>query len=186
MYFLAVFFVSIGIFVTSFLTSISGVIGKSQYRIMKQNQNLVGREIVNHIKIGKGDNMNINTIEIDEIGFLEEASENAFPLELAGGVFYYEESLCVIKKINDNFIKTDISISEMDENNIRNTINSMFNYIVDDNNRKYEINMAKEDEEDLYNSEFFNTLETNTVFVISKKDEKVCFAGYHLCFHPDN
>ena len=55
------FFVSIFLFAGAFLSSVSSLTARQQYRLSKQNLNLTGRELVNHIS------MNLDgTVSLDE------------------------------------------------------------------------------------------------------------------------
>lgn len=165
------FFVSICMFSSLFVASANSLSEKQQSRIAKQNFNLSGRDIVNHI------NSDAELIKINEREYLNSIEKMIGKAKLIGGIFCYRDRLCVLKKEKEEK-EVIIDISLMNEFNKRNTINNLVNYLLEKEDIKADINMAVENEEDHLTETLFNKLEENTVFIIGKMGKNVILSGF--------
>ena len=86
------FFVSIFMFSSLFATSAEALAEKQKSRIIKQNINSAGRDILNYIKDDNGQ------IIIDEEAYLESIKSMNNTGKILGGIFYYNNCISVIKK----------------------------------------------------------------------------------------
>lgn len=169
------FFVAIFLFSTLFVSSVDVLLEKQHNRIAKQNLNLTGRDIVNHISYEEG------RLRINEKEYLDNISNIIGTGEIIGGIFYYNDSICVLKKNGEqNQIKIDSSL--MNDNNKRNTINYLVDYLIEKDNTKIEVNIAVENEEDYLSEILFNKLKENTVFIIGKLGKNVFLSGFVMDF----
>ena len=169
------FFVSIFLFAGAFLSSVSSLTARQQYRLSKQNLILTGRELVNHIS------MNLDgTVSLDEAAMLECVSELHFPGEILGGIFAYKNSMTVLKMDDGAIVKREFSTQSMREQNKINTVNNMLHFILDDRSEQMEINIASENSNDYLKGELFNKLAENTVFIIGHEKNMVFLSGFVL------
>ena len=158
-------------FSSLFVTSADSLLEKQQSRIVKQNFNLAGRDIVNYVK-GEDE-----TIKINEREYLSSVEKMIGGGKLIGGIFCYKDRICVVKQgAGEKEIIIDISL--MNDVNKRNTINNLVNYLLEKDNVKTDINIAVENEEDCLTESLFNKLAENTVFIIGKMGKNVILSGF--------
>ena len=169
------FFVSIFLFAGAFLSSVSSLTARQQYRLSKQNLNLTGRELINHISINLD-----GTICVDEAAMLECVSELHFPGKILGGIFAYKNRMAVLKMDDGAIVKREFSTQSMREQNKINTVNNMLRFILDDRSEGLEINIASEDSNDYLTGELFNKLEENTVFIVGYEKNMAFLSGFVL------
>ena len=168
------FFVSIFMFSSLFATSAEALAEKQKSRIIKQNINSAGRDILNYIKDDNGQ------IIIDEEAYLESIKSMNNTGKILGGIFYYNNCISVIKKEKNKYILKRVNAGQMNERNRLNTINSFLAFLCNEKEQKFFINISVENEEDYLTEEFFNNLEQNKVFIVTKTKKNIIVSGFEL------
>ncbi len=168
------FFVSVFLFAGVFVSSVVSLGEQQNYRILKQNLNLLGREVINHIE--KDPELGLR---IDEAAFFQQIKARNPSGEIAGCIFSYKNSINVLKTDGGN-LTWRIGSKDMDERNKINTINNMMLFLLQDVSKRLEINIASEDTNDYLTEELFNKLGENTVFIVCTQDNKVFLSGFIL------
>lgn len=176
---LIAFFISVFLFASLFLSSIESISDRQQYRIAKQDLNLLGRDIVNFTYLDSDGN-----IVIDENNFLRNIINlNRFG-DILGGIFFYEGNIRILKITGEDFFCRDISAVSMNEQNKINTVNQMLYFILGDtteingNSETTEINISVNNSNDYLVNELYNKLEENTFFIIGNRKGHVFLSGF--------
>ena len=168
------FFVSIFMFSSLFATSAEALAEKQKSRIIKQNINSAGRDILNYIK-----NEDSQTI-IDEEAYLKSIESMSNTGKIIGGIFYYNNCISVIKKEMNKYVIKSVNTDQMSERNRLNTINNFLSFLCNEKERRFIINISVENEEDHLTEEFFNKLRPNTIFIIAETEKNVIISGFEL------
>lgn len=168
------FFISVFLFSSLFVSSSGSLVEKHQNRIAKQDLNLSGRDIVNYVKINEG------VMVIKEEEYLKNLENSIGRGEVAGGIFYYNDCITVLKKNGENYIAKKINAASMNDINKRNTINNFVDYLLENKETQTTVNIAVENDVDYLTGELFNKIEENTVFVIGKMEKNVYLSGFVL------
>ena len=167
------YFISIFLFAGAFVSSAGILVERQEYRISKQNLNLIGRELINYIWIDSEKGK-----QIDENAVFERITELNHSGEILGCIFSYESNINVLKRSKEKITKQRIDTKNMYERNKINTINQMMSFILCDLSERFEINIASNDANDYLTEELFNRLAENTVFIIGYQNKNVFLSGF--------
>ena len=170
---LMAFFLVIFMFAGTFAVSAGAIADRQGYRIAKQELNLLGREVVNHIRKD-------SVLQVDAHAFLHQIATRGYQGEIIGCIFFYGKQIQVLKIKEGIISDRRIDVTELSERNRINTVNNMVNFLAEQDTERYEINIAAADSNDYLAEELFNRLQENTVFILGYHKNRILLSGFRI------
>jgi len=155
-----------------FISMVFGTNDSFERRNNKQNLNLAGREIVNHVY-----NNNDNKLIINETEYVASLNNLIKGDNFCGSIFVYKNYVCYI---NRNLEKSNIVyFNEISDVSVIDKINFLLNDLIKDDLLISKIEIGSLEKEMVYNS-VFNSIDGVTVFLVMRTKKYYTVSGYSL------
>lgn len=172
MYHVLLWVLSLFLSVAVFITTFTGISETADKRLLKQNINLVGKEIVNHVYEEDGD------IHIREKQFVQAVSEQIRNDGFIGSLFIYDSYATAVDVSGEEAIP--VFFSDKREEEISTQINVLLRSILPSDGRHMGIRFQCNSEKDKDITFFSNLEEKPMIFLVLRGKKYYTVSGYSL------